>query len=106
MGGSTRPLFYTGRVIFSGRLWFAGEVRCYPPKKEEKNGVTREEGVCYNIFMSRVTIRWMKSFGIPEKEFQKACERVSQVLLFQDVKNVSLAFRQVAEIYRRQGFKS
>jgi len=56
--------------------------------------------------MSTVTIKWMRSFGIPEDEFQKACEKVSQVLLFQDVKNVSLAFRQVAEVYRRQGFTS
>lgn len=56
--------------------------------------------------MSTVTVKWMNSFGIPEGEFQKACEKVSQVLLFQDVKNVSMAFKQVAESYRRQGFTS
>lgn len=77
-----------------------------PPEKRRREWGYKRRRVCYNIFMSTVTLKWMRSFGIPEKEFQKACEKVSQVLLFQDVKNVSMAFKQVAELYRREGFKS
>ena len=56
--------------------------------------------------MSEVTLKWMRSFGVPEKDFQKACVMVSQELLFQDVKNVSVAFRKVAEVLRRESVTS